>query len=105
MNCTNKQQETAECEKRGCEGCFYNEREKKENIKKQGVDMEELIIKKIENEIARFNETLEMEDEDNQTLKHYKNNYKIIKEYLEELLVDIKTVINNPVVRKKYDKE
>lgn len=26
MNCTNKQQETAECEKRGCEGCYYNER-------------------------------------------------------------------------------
>lgn len=26
MNCTNKQQETAECEKRGCEGCFYNEK-------------------------------------------------------------------------------
>lgn len=25
MNCTNKQQETAECEKRGCEGCFYNQ--------------------------------------------------------------------------------
>ncbi len=26
MNCTNKQQETAECEKRGCTGCFYEEK-------------------------------------------------------------------------------
>lgn len=26
MNCTNKQQETAECEKRGCKGCFYEEK-------------------------------------------------------------------------------
>ncbi len=26
MKCNNKQQETAECEKRGCEGCFYNEK-------------------------------------------------------------------------------
>lgn len=24
MNCTNKEQETAECEKRGCDGCAYN---------------------------------------------------------------------------------
>ena len=33
MNCTNKQQETAECEKRGCEGCAYNDeaKEKKKN--------------------------------------------------------------------------
>lgn len=67
--------------------------------------MEELIIKKIENEIARFNEILEMEDEDNQTLKHYKNNYKIIKEYLEELLIDIQRTINNPVVIGKYNKK
>lgn len=67
--------------------------------------MEELIINKIENEINRFNEVLVMEDKDNLTLQSYKNNYKVIKEYLEELLVDIKTVINNPVVRKKYDKE
>lgn len=67
--------------------------------------MEELIINTIESEINRFNEILEMEDKDNLTLQSYKNNYKIIKDYLEELLVDIKTVINNPVVRKKYDKE
>lgn len=67
--------------------------------------MEELIIKKIENEIARFNEILEMEDEDNQTLKQYKNNYKIIKEYLEELLIDIQRTISNPVVIKKYNKK
>lgn len=67
--------------------------------------MEELIIKKIENEIARFNEILEMEDEDNQTLNQYKNNYKIIKEYLEELLIDIQRTINNPVVIKKYNKK
>ena len=26
MKCTNKEQETAECEKRGCSGCFYNEK-------------------------------------------------------------------------------
>ena len=32
MNCTNKQQETAECEKRGCEGCFYNEQKLSMNI-------------------------------------------------------------------------
>lgn len=25
MNCTNKQQETAECEKRGCQFCYYDE--------------------------------------------------------------------------------
>ncbi len=67
--------------------------------------MEELIINKIESEINRFNEVLAMEDKDNLTLQSYKNNYKIIKDYLEELLVDIKKVINNPVVRKKYDKE
>lgn len=67
--------------------------------------MEELIINKIENEIKRFEEILQMEDENNLTLKQYKNNYKIIKEYLEQLLLDIKKVINNPVVRKKYYKE
>lgn len=67
--------------------------------------MEELIIDKIKSEINRFNEVLAMEDKDNLTLQSYKNNYRIIKEYLEELLVDIKKVINNPVVRKKYDKE
>ena len=67
--------------------------------------MEELIINKIESEINRFDEILQIEDKDNQTLQNYKNNYKIIKEYLEELLVDIQKVINNPVVRKKYNKE
>lgn len=67
--------------------------------------MEELIINKIKSEINRFDEILQMEDKDNQTLQNYKNNYKIIKEYLEELLIDIKKVINNPVVRKKYNKE
>ena len=25
MKCNIKQQETAECEKRGCEGCYYNQ--------------------------------------------------------------------------------
>lgn len=67
--------------------------------------MEELIINKIKSEINRFDEILQMEDKDNQTLQNYKNNYKIIKEYLEELLIDIKKVINNPVVREKYNKE
>lgn len=67
--------------------------------------MEQLIINKIESEIHRFDEILQMQDTDNLTLQSYKNNYKIIKNYLENLLVEIKTVINNPVVQKKYNKE
>lgn len=67
--------------------------------------MEQLIINKIESEINRFDEILQMQDKDNLTLQSYKNNYKIIKNYLENLLVEIKTVINNPVVQKKYNKE
>lgn len=67
--------------------------------------MEQLIINKIESEINRFDEILQMQDKDNLTLQSYKNNYKIIKNYLENLLIEIKTVINNPVVRKKYNKE
>ena len=66
--------------------------------------MEDLIIKKLKDEINRFDEILTIEDKDNLTLQHYKNNYKIIKEYLETLLIDIEKVINNPVVRKKYNK-
>lgn len=66
--------------------------------------MEELIINKIKDEIKRFDEILQMEDKDNLTLQSYKNNYIIIKEYLELLLIDIEKVINNPVVRKKYNK-
>ncbi len=64
--------------------------------------MEKLIINKIKSEISRFDEILQMEDKDNLTLQNYKHNYKIIKEYLEELLIDIQKVINNPIVRKKY---
>lgn len=67
--------------------------------------MEELIINKIKSEINRFDEILQIEDKDNQTLQSYKNKYKVIKEYLEDLLVDIQKVINNPVVRKKYLEE
>ena len=67
--------------------------------------MEQLIINKIESEIKRFDEILEMEDKDNLTLQAYKPRYEIIKEYLENLLIDINKVINNPVVRKKYNKE
>lgn len=67
--------------------------------------MEQLIINKIESEINRFDEILQMQDKDNLTLQSYKNNYKIIKNYLENLLIEIKTVINNPVVQKKYNKE
>lgn len=67
--------------------------------------MEELIINKIKSEINRFDEILQMEDKDNQTLQNYKNKYKVIKEYLEELLIDIQKVINNPIVIKKYNKE
>lgn len=66
--------------------------------------MEDLVINKIKSEINRFDEILQMEDKDNLTLQKYKNNYKIIKEYLELLLIDIEKVINNPVVRKKYGK-
>lgn len=66
--------------------------------------MEELIINKIKSEINRFDEILQMEDKDNQTLQSYKNNYIIIKEYLELLLINIEKVINNPAVRKKYNK-
>lgn len=67
--------------------------------------MEQLIINIIESEINRFDEILQMQDKDNLTLQSYKNNYKIIKNYLENLLIEIKTVINNPVVQKKYNKE
>lgn len=67
--------------------------------------MEELIINKIESEIKRFEDILQMEDKGNITLKLYKRRYEIIKEYLEGLLIDIKKVTNNPVVRKKYNKE
>lgn len=66
--------------------------------------MEDLVINKIKSEINRFDEILQMEDKDNLTLQKYKSNYKIIKEYLELLLIDIEKVINNPVVRKKYGK-
>lgn len=66
--------------------------------------MEDLVINKIKSEINRFDEILQMEDKDNLTLQKYKNNYRIIKEYLELLLTDIEKVINNPVVRKKYGK-
>lgn len=66
--------------------------------------MEELIINKIKSEITRLDEILQMEDKNNLTLKSYKENYKIIKEYLELLLIDINKVIKNPVVRKKYNK-
>lgn len=33
MNCTNKEQETCDVEKRGCEGCYYNEKTTDENEK------------------------------------------------------------------------
>lgn len=32
MKCTNKEQETAECEKRGCNGCAYNEKTEERKI-------------------------------------------------------------------------
>lgn len=65
--------------------------------------MEKLIIKQIESEINRFDEILAMEDKDNLTLQEYKKRYAIIKEYLENFLIDIEKIINNPVVRKKYE--
>ena len=65
--------------------------------------MEAIIINKIKSEINRFDEILQMDDKDNLTLQAYKNNYKIIKEYLEQLLIDIEKVTNNPVVRRKYE--
>ena len=36
MKCTNKQQETAECEKRGCDGCAYNEKTADEMFEELG---------------------------------------------------------------------
>lgn len=36
MTCTNKQQETAECEKRGCDGCAYNEKTADEMFEELG---------------------------------------------------------------------
>lgn len=66
--------------------------------------MEQLIINKLEDEIKRFKEILEIEDKDNKTLQAYKSRYEIIVEYLENLLLEINKVINNPVVRKKYYK-
>ena len=66
--------------------------------------MEQLIINKLEDEIKRFKEILEIEDKDNKTLQAYKPKYEIIVEYLENLLLEINKVINNPVVRKKYYK-
>ena len=66
--------------------------------------MEQLIINKLEDEIKRFKEILEIEDKDNKTLQAYKPRYLIIVEYLENLLLEINKVINNPVVRKKYYK-
>lgn len=66
--------------------------------------MEQLIINKLEDEIKRFKEILEIEDKDNKTLQAYKPRYEIIVEYLENLLLEINKVINNPVVRKKYYK-
>lgn len=41
MNCTNKEQETAECEKRGCEGCAYNEKTADEIWKELGTNKTE----------------------------------------------------------------
>lgn len=67
--------------------------------------MEEIIINRIEQEINRFNEILAMEEKDNLTLKEYKKRYIVIKEYLENFLIDIKKIVNNPTVRKKYNKE
>ena len=67
--------------------------------------MEELILKQIRSEINRFDDILKMDDTDNLTLKSYKQNYKIIKDYLENFLIDMQKIINNPVVRKKYNEE
>ena len=44
MNCTNKEQETCECEKRGCEGCYYEEKDD---------DMEWLKFLEIANRVCR----------------------------------------------------
>lgn len=64
--------------------------------------MEKLIIDRIKSEINRFDEILAMEDKNNLTLQEYKKRYEIIKEYLENFLIDIEKIINNPVVIKKY---
>ena len=62
--------------------------------------MEELVIKRIEDEIKRFNEILKIEDDNNLTLQEYKTKYQAIKEYLEYFLIDIKKIINNPIIKK-----
>lgn len=64
--------------------------------------MEKLIIDRIKSEINRFDEILAMEDKNNLTLQEYKKRYEIIKEYLENFLIDIEKIIKNPVVIKKY---
>lgn len=64
--------------------------------------MEKLIIDRIKSEINRFDEILSMEDKNNLTLQEYKKRYEIIKEYLENFLIDIEKIIKNPVVIKKY---
>ena len=64
--------------------------------------MEELIIEQIKKEINRYEEILKIEDKGNLTLQEYKKRYAIIKDYLEDFLIDIEKIINNPVVRKKY---
>lgn len=67
--------------------------------------MEKLIIDRIKSEINRFDEILAMEDKNNLTLQEYKKRYEIIKEYLENFLIDIEKIIKNPVVIKKYKED
>ena len=54
MTCTEKEQEKAECEKRGCEGCFYNKEKVyiNPNILDEGNQME--LIEDNEDELKRI---------------------------------------------------
>lgn len=64
MKCTNKEQETCESEKRGCEGCYYNnDIDQKVNINnKEKMSFGEIIDNLLENPaimIKQFSKMLE----------------------------------------------
>ena len=97
MNCTNKQQETAECEKRGCSGCFYNEKTADDltTVYMSGFyDGEKKWKDKIKEKIEKLKEIIEQNQEliDNKVNATYttlaidysKNAIEILQELLEE---------------------
>lgn len=78
MKCTNKEQETAECEKRGCKGCFYNDNKMEE---KEINEAFEIFLNEFE-EITDcfYNSYLPIKTAD----KYYKT-MKKIKHYIEPI--------------------